>query len=54
VRRYSIGLREAGKLAIEARGGVNTGEVVVRSIKTDDTHAAYTPIGDSTSLPARM
>src|SRR5262249_34004362 len=38
----------------EARVGVNTGEVVVRSIKTDDTHAEYTPIGHSTSVAARM
>jgi hypothetical protein len=28
--------------------------VVVRSIRTDDTHAEYTPIGHSTSLAARM
>jgi class 3 adenylate cyclase len=27
---------------------------VVRSIKTDDTHAEYTPIGHSTSVAARM
>jgi hypothetical protein len=33
---------------------VNTGEVVVRSIKTDDEHTEYTPIGHSTSLAARM
>jgi class 3 adenylate cyclase len=51
LRRYSVKLREAGNLAIEARVGVNAGEVVVRSIKTDDTH---TPIGHSTSLAARM
>jgi class 3 adenylate cyclase len=28
--------------------------VVVRSIKTDETHTEYTPIGHSTSLAARM
>ncbi len=54
LRRYSAKLREAGNLAVEARVGVNTGEVVVRSIKTDDTHSEYTPIGHSTSLAARM
>jgi class 3 adenylate cyclase/tetratricopeptide (TPR) repeat protein len=54
LRRYSASLREGGNLAVEARVGVNTGEVVVRSIKTDDTHAEYTPIGHSTSLAARM
>jgi class 3 adenylate cyclase/tetratricopeptide (TPR) repeat protein len=54
LRRYSDRLREAGNLAVEARVGVNTGEVVVRSIRTDDTHTEYTPIGHSTSLAARM
>jgi class 3 adenylate cyclase len=39
---------------IEARVGVNTGEVVVRSIATGEGHAEYTPIGHSTSLAARM
>jgi predicted ATPase/class 3 adenylate cyclase len=54
LRRHSVKLREAGNLAVEARVGINTGEVVVRSIKTDDTHAEYTPIGHSTSVAARM
>jgi class 3 adenylate cyclase len=54
LRRYSVKLREAGNLAVEARVGVNTGEVVVRSIKTGDAHNEYTPIGHSTSLAARM
>jgi class 3 adenylate cyclase len=54
LRRYSAKLREAGNVAVESRVGVNTGEVVVRSIKTDDTHTEYTPIGHSTSLAARM
>ena len=30
--------------------GVNSGEVVVRSIQTGDAHTEYTPIGHSTSL----
>jgi class 3 adenylate cyclase/predicted ATPase len=54
MRRYSAKLREAGNLSIEARVGVNTGEVVVRSIATGEGHAEYTPIGHSTSLAARM
>ena len=44
----------AGNPPVEARVGVNTGEVVVRSIATGDGHAEYTPIGHSTSLAARM
>jgi len=54
LRRYSARLREGGNLAVEARVGMNTGEVVVRSIRTGETHAEYTPIGHSTSLAARM
>jgi class 3 adenylate cyclase/tetratricopeptide (TPR) repeat protein len=54
LRRYSVKLREAGNLAVEARVGVNTGEVVVRSLKTEGTHSEYTPIGHSTSLASRM
>ena len=36
------------------RVGVNTGEVVVRSIRKDDLHADYVPVGHSTNLAARM
>ena len=52
--RYSKELRQAGKLPVEARVGVNTGEVVVRLIATGENHPEYTPIGHSTSLAARM
>jgi class 3 adenylate cyclase/tetratricopeptide (TPR) repeat protein len=54
MRRYSARLREVGNLPVEARVGVNIGEVVVRSIPTSDNHPEYTPIGHSTSLAARM
>ena len=54
MRRYSTKLREAGNPPLEARVGVNTGETVVRSIKTGDAHTEYTPIGHSTSLASRM
>jgi hypothetical protein len=33
---------------------VNTGEVVVRSIRKGDLHADYVPVGHSTNLAARM
>jgi class 3 adenylate cyclase len=39
---------------LQARAGVNTGEVVVRSLQTGAGHTEYTPIGHSTSLAARM
>src|SRR6202167_5124738 len=52
--RYSARLRETGNLPIEARVGVNTGEVVVRSIATGGGHTEYTPIGHTTNLASRM
>ena len=52
--RYSAKLREAGNPPLEVRVGINTGETVVRSIKTGDTHTEYTPIGHSTGLASRM
>ena len=54
MRRYSAKLRMAGHLAVEARVGVNTGEVVVRSITTGQGRVEYVPIGHSTGLAARM
>jgi len=54
IKRYANTLRLEGRRPIEIRVGVNTGEVVVRSIRKDDLHADYVPIGHSTSLAARM
>jgi class 3 adenylate cyclase len=54
LRRYSARLREAGNVGVEARVGVNTGEVVVRSIHTDEGHSEYTPIGHTINLASRM
>jgi len=54
LRRYSSRLREAGDSPIEVRVGANTGEAVVRSIRTEELHTEYTPIGHATSLAARM
>ena len=54
MRSYSSKLREAGNLPVEARVGVNTGEVVVRSISTSDRRTEYTPIGHTANLASRM
>jgi class 3 adenylate cyclase/predicted ATPase len=54
LRHYSTKLREGGNLPIEARVGVNTGEVVVRSIATGREQTEYTPIGHTTNLASRM
>jgi class 3 adenylate cyclase len=53
IRRYADRLRAEGHAPLQARVGVNTGEVVVRSIHTGE-RAEYTPIGHSTGLAARM
>jgi class 3 adenylate cyclase/predicted ATPase len=51
--RYADRLRAEGKIPVEARVGVNTGEVVVRTIETGG-HTEYTPVGHVTNLAARM
>ncbi|MGA8057731.1 MAG: adenylate/guanylate cyclase domain-containing protein, partial [Candidatus Binataceae bacterium] len=53
LHRYADRLRAEGKILVEARVGVNTGEVVVRSIETGG-HTEYTPVGHVTNLAARM
>ena len=54
MRRYSDTLRTQGYPPLLMRVGVNTGEVVLRSIRKDDLHADYVPVGHSTNLAARM
>jgi class 3 adenylate cyclase len=51
LHRYADRLRAEGKIPVEARVGVNTGEVVVRSIETGG-HTEYTPVGHVTNLAA--
>ena len=51
--RYAERLLAEGKIPVEARVGVNTGEVVVRTIETGG-HTEYTPVGHVTNLAARM
>jgi class 3 adenylate cyclase/tetratricopeptide (TPR) repeat protein len=53
LRRYADHLRTEGRIPVEARVGVNTGEVVVRMIETGG-HTEYTPVGHVTNLAARM
>src|SRR5262249_35203856 len=45
--------REQG-VNLQIRVGVNTGEVVLRSIRKDDLHTDYTPLGHSIHLASRM
>src|SRR5260221_9237764 len=51
LRRYSTKVVADGGLPIEARVGVNTGEVVVRSITTGAGQVEYTPKGIPLTLP---
>src|SRR5215813_6738700 len=44
LKRYSDRIRSEGGLPIQARVGVNTGEVVMRSIETGEGNVEYTPI----------
>ena len=54
MRRYADTLRTKGYPPLLMRVGVNTGEVVVRSIRKEDLHTDYVPVGHSTNLAARM
>jgi class 3 adenylate cyclase len=54
LKRYSDTLRTRGQAPLSIRVGVNTGEVVVRTLQTDATHTEYVPIGHATSLAARL
>src|SRR5213596_1405387 len=53
-KRQAEQLRLEQGVPLQIRVGVNTGEVVVRSIRKDNLHTDYTPIGHATSLAARM
>jgi hypothetical protein len=54
VKRYAERLRAEQGVNLQVRVGVNTGEVVVRSITTGAGQTEYTPIGHSTSLASRL
>jgi class 3 adenylate cyclase len=54
IRRYGDRLLQGGGVPIEIRVGVNTGEVVMRPLKTGDAHVEYAPIGHTTNLASQM
>src|SRR3989454_1513388 len=54
MRRYGDQVRLKHGVPLAMRVGVNTGEVVVRSIRKEDLHTDYVPVGHSTNLAARM
>jgi class 3 adenylate cyclase len=54
LERYSSKVLAEGGTPIQGRAGINTGEVVVRSITTGAGQVEYTPIGHTTNLASRM
>jgi class 3 adenylate cyclase len=54
MRGYSAKLVADGGNPLQCRVGVNTGEVLVRSIATGAGHTEYTPIGHTANLASRM
>ncbi|HET8578604.1 MAG TPA: AAA family ATPase, partial [Methylomirabilota bacterium] len=53
IERYAAELRSTRGLDVQIRVGLNSGEVVVRSI-SNDLHMDYSAIGQSTHLAARL
>jgi predicted ATPase/class 3 adenylate cyclase len=53
LRQHGEKLKSQGRPPVEARIGINTGEVVMRTIHTGG-HPEYTPVGHVTNLAARM
>ena len=53
VNRYADGVRQNEGITIQIRVGLNSGEVVVRSIGSD-LRMDYTAVGQTTNLAARM
>ena len=54
LKRYSAKVLAEGGTPIQGRVGINTGEVVVRSLQTGADQVEYTPIGHTTNLASRM
>jgi class 3 adenylate cyclase len=53
MRRYTEEVRRAHGVEVQIRVGLNSGEVVVRAIRSD-LHTDYTALGQTTHLAARM
>jgi len=53
LRRYGEKTEAAGRPPLEARIGVNTGELVLRTVNTG-AHMEYSPVGHAANLAARL
>ncbi|WP_036019197.1 adenylate/guanylate cyclase domain-containing protein [Paraburkholderia mimosarum] len=54
MRRHGDRIRLEKGIPLQIRVGVHTGEVVVRSIRTDDLHTDYDPVGHTIHIASRM
>jgi class 3 adenylate cyclase len=54
LKQYSAKVVADGSSPIQGRVGINSGEVVVRTIETGAGQVEYTPIGHTTNLASRM
>ncbi|MGU7770269.1 adenylate/guanylate cyclase domain-containing protein [Burkholderia sp. MR1-5-21] len=54
MRRHADRIRLQEGIPLQIRVGIHTGEVVVRSIRKDDLHADYDPVGHTIHIASRM
>jgi class 3 adenylate cyclase len=54
MRRYADRIRREKGVPLQIRVGVNTGEVMLRSIRKEDLHTDYLPVGHSTNIASRL
>ncbi|MGF6904198.1 putative ATPase/class 3 adenylate cyclase [Paraburkholderia sp. GAS348] len=54
MRRHGDRIRLEKGIPLQIRVGIHTGEVVVRSIRTDDLHTDYDPVGHTIHIASRM
>ncbi|MCY1254236.1 TOMM system kinase/cyclase fusion protein [compost metagenome] len=54
IRLHSNQLRLEQGISLQIRVGIHTGEVVVRSIRMDDLHTDYDPVGHTIHIASRM
>jgi adenylate cyclase len=54
MRQHADRIRLEKGIPLQIRVGVHTGEVVVRSIRTDDLHTEYDPLGHTIHIASRM
>ncbi|WP_447792094.1 adenylate/guanylate cyclase domain-containing protein [Pseudomonas farris] len=54
IHRHGDRVRLEKGIPLQIRVGLHTGEVVVRSIRTDDLHTDYDPVGHTIHIASRM